>query len=37
MTDRISFDEGVRLFEFAPLVELQEIANKKRFEKHPKK
>lgn len=33
---RISFDEGLRLFRFAPLEELQKQANKIRFEKHPK-
>lgn len=33
---RISFDEGLRLFQFAPIVELQEMASKIRYEKHPK-
>jgi len=36
MTNRISFEEGLRLFRFAPLEELQKIAQKVRFEKHPK-
>lgn len=35
MTHRISFDEGLRLFRFAPLEELQAQAQKIRFEKHP--
>ncbi|MDB6081184.1 MAG: radical domain protein [Chlamydiia bacterium] len=36
MAVRISFEEGLRLFQFAPLEELQEKAQKARFEKHPK-
>jgi dehypoxanthine futalosine cyclase len=36
MSDRISFDEGLRLFRLASLEELQERAQKVRFEKHPK-
>lgn len=36
MVERISFDEGLRLFQFAPLEELQERANAIRFEIHPK-
>ena len=32
---RISFDEGLRLFKFAPLCELQTLAEEVRFKKHP--
>lgn len=34
---RISYDEGLRLFRFAPLEELQHLATEVRFQKHPKK
>ena len=34
---RISFDEGLRLFQFAPLFELQVLAQAVRFKKHPEK
>lgn len=34
---RITYDEGLRLFTFAPLEELQELAQTVRFQKHPKK
>ncbi len=37
MGKRISFEEGLRLFRFAPLQEMQELAQEVRFEKHPKK
>lgn len=37
MTKRTSFDEGLRLFRFAPLEELQAQAQEIRFQKHPKK
>jgi dehypoxanthine futalosine cyclase len=37
MIKRITFDEGLRLFRFAPLEELQEKAQEIRFQKHPKK
>ena len=37
MTKRISFDEGLRLFRFAPLEELQKLAEEIRYQKHPKK
>ncbi len=37
MTKRITFDEGVRLFRFAPLEDLQTLAQEIRFQKHPKK
>ena len=36
MTERLSFEEGLRLFRMASLEELQEQAQKIRFEKHPK-
>jgi cyclic dehypoxanthinyl futalosine synthase len=36
MVERISFDEGLRLFQFAPLEELKERANAIRFTMHPK-
>ncbi len=37
MTDsRIPFDEGLRLFKFAPLKELQLRAQKERIKRHPK-
>lgn len=35
MDNRLSFDEGLRLFQFAPLAELQERAEQIRFQKHP--
>jgi cyclic dehypoxanthinyl futalosine synthase len=37
MTQRITFEEGVRLFKEAPLEELQKQANAIRFNKNPKK
>src|ERR1700733_14301115 len=37
MSERISFDEGLRLFRLAPLEELQERAQKIRFQRHPKR
>jgi cyclic dehypoxanthinyl futalosine synthase len=37
MTKRITFDEGLRAFRFAPLEDLQEQAQAVRFEKHPDK
>lgn len=36
MSERLSFDEGLRLFQFAPLEELKCLAQKVRFEKHPR-
>ncbi len=35
MTDRISYDEGLRLFKYAPLEELQRQAHKIRMSIHP--
>lgn len=37
MTKRISFDEGLRKFSFAPLDELKQEAEEIRFKKHPKR
>lgn len=37
MARRISFDEGLRMFQMAPLHELKDRANEVRFEKHPEK
>lgn len=37
MSERITFDEGLRLFKFAPLEELQQLADKIRFKKHPER
>lgn len=37
MNERISFDEGLRLFTRAPLEELQELAHSVRLQKHPSK
>ncbi len=37
MIKRLSFDEGLRLFRFAPIEELQEMAQEIRFQKHPRK
>ncbi len=34
---RVTFDEGLRLFRFAPLDELQTLAEEVRYQKHPKK
>lgn len=33
--NRITFDEGVRLFSFAPTENLQQLAQKVRYQKHP--
>jgi len=35
MSDRVSFEEGLALFKEAPLEELQEMAQQRRFEKVP--
>lgn len=36
MTTRISFDEGLRIFQHAPLPELKEMAEQIRFQRHPR-